>query len=177
MTFRPLPARGLAALIREEKPLTGLFAQARRLTQLQTLLESQLQPAARAHCHVASWRAGCLLLIITDGHWATRLRYQQRRLQRQLLAFEAFAGLERIQFKVQPTAVTTRAPGRQLTISAEAADGIRANAEHITDGKLRAALERLASHAGTADPADAVSAPGEDPLQTQAGAEPDNGQA
>jgi hypothetical protein len=41
---------------------------------LQRLLESQLQPAAREHCHVASWREGHLLLIVTDGHWATRLR-------------------------------------------------------------------------------------------------------
>lgn len=150
MTFRPLPARDPGALLREAKPLRGLFAQAARLSRLQALLESQLQPAAREHCHVASWHAGCLLLIITDGHWATRLRYQQRRLQRQLLAFEAFAGLERIQFKVQPSAVAPRPPGRQLTISREAADDIRANAEHITDDKLRAALERLASHAPAA---------------------------
>jgi hypothetical protein len=39
---------------------------------------------------------GTLLLVVTDGHWATRLRYQQKRLQRQLLALEAFANLTRI---------------------------------------------------------------------------------
>lgn len=150
MTFRPLTARAPGTLLRETKPLRGLFAQAERLSQLQALLESQLQPAAREHCHVAAWQAGCLLLIITDGQWATRLRYQQRRLQRQLLAFEAFAGLERIQFKVQPSAVAPRPPGRQLTISVAAAEDIRASAEHIKDDKLRAALQRLASHATAA---------------------------
>jgi hypothetical protein len=43
-----------------------------------------------------------LLLVVTDGHWATRLRYQQKRLQRQLQLFEEFANLTRILFKVQP---------------------------------------------------------------------------
>ena len=80
MAFRPLPARSPAALLREEKPLRALFNEAQRIDQLQQLLASQLQPAAREHCHVASWREGRLLLIVTDGHWATRLRYQQRRL-------------------------------------------------------------------------------------------------
>ncbi|PXC03669.1 DUF721 domain-containing protein, partial [Pseudomonas aeruginosa] len=47
-----------------------LFAEAQRICRLQQLLESQLQPAARPYCHVASWRGGCLLLIVTDGHWA-----------------------------------------------------------------------------------------------------------
>src|SRR5574343_853391 len=102
MSFRPLPAQAPATLLREAKPLKALFNEAQRLAHLQRLVESQLQPAAREHCHVASWRGGCLLLIVTDGHWATRLRYQQRRLQRQLQALEEFATLTKILFKVQP---------------------------------------------------------------------------
>ena len=93
MSFRPLPAKAPAALLREAKPLKALFNQAQRIDHLQQIVESQLQPAAREHCRVASWREGCLLLIVTDGHWATRLRYQQRRLQRQLQALETFATL------------------------------------------------------------------------------------
>ena len=111
MTFRPLPAQAPAALLREAKPLKALFGQAQRLAHLQRLVESQLQPAAREHCHVASWRDGCLLLIVTDGHWATRLRYQQRRLHRQLQALEEFATLTKILFKVQPQSGASRAPG------------------------------------------------------------------
>ena len=109
MTFRPLPARAPAALLREAKPLKALFNQAQRIDRLQHLLESQLQPAAREHCHVASWREGCLLLIITDGHWATRLRYQQKRLLKQLQALEEFATLTKILFKVQPPTAERRA--------------------------------------------------------------------
>lgn len=144
MSFRPLPARSPAALLREEKPLKALFNQAQRIDHLQHLLESQLQPAAREHCRVASWREGCLMLIISDGHWATRLRYQQRRLQRQLQALGEFATLTKIIFKVQPPQGPARAPGRTIELSAFAAESIQATAEGIEDPKLRAALERLA---------------------------------
>ena len=146
MTFRPLPAQAPAKLLREAKPLKALFSQAQRLVHLQRLVDSQLQPAAREHCHVASWRDGCLLLIVTDGHWATRLRYQQRRLQRQLQALEEFATLTKIIFKVQPQGGQNRAAGRTLHLSDSPAQSIQATAEGISDPRLRAALERLASH-------------------------------
>lgn len=148
MSFRPLPAQAPATLLREAKPLKALFNEAQRLAHLQRLVESQLQPAAREHCHVASWRGGCLLLIVTDGHWATRLRYQQRRLQRQLQALEEFATLTKILFKVQPQSSNSRGTGRTLRLSKAAAENIQASAEGISDPKLRAALQRLASHTG-----------------------------
>jgi len=132
--------------MREVKPLKALFSQAQRLDHLQHLVASQLQPAAREHCHVASWREGCLLLIVTDGHWATRLRYQQRRLLKQLQALEEFATLTKILFKVQPPAAERRAPDRTISLSSCAAESIQATADGITDPKLRAALERLARH-------------------------------
>lgn len=151
MSFRPLPARASAMLLREAKPLKALFGEAQRLAQLQLQLESQLQPAAREHCRVAAWREGCLLLIVTDGQWATRLRYQQKRLERQLQALETFATLTKIRFKVQPptTPPQSRPPVRQL--SQQVADGLQANAEGIRDPLLRAALERLASHGKPAE--------------------------
>lgn len=147
MSFRPLPARASAALLREAKPLKALFGEARRLDRLQQLVDSQLQPAAREFCRVASWREGTLLLIVTDGHWATRLRYQQRRLQRQLQCMDEFNGLSRIQFKVQPPETPRHKPGPAPELSARAADNIQETARGITDPKLRAALERLACHA------------------------------
>lgn len=147
MVFRPLPARAPAVLLREAKPLKTLFSQAQRLSHLQRLFESQLQPAAREHCYVASWREGSLLLIVTDGHWATRLRYQQKRLQRDLQALEEFSSLTRILFKVQPPTVQSKAGARSIDLSISAGENIQATAEGISDPNLRAALERLAAHA------------------------------
>lgn len=146
MAFRPLSARAPSALLREAKPLKALFSAAQHLGRLQHLLESQLQPAAREHCHLASWREGCLLLIVTDGHWATRLRYQQRRLQRQLQLLEEFAGLQRILFKVQPAYHPQQPTNPGMVLSSAAAESIQTTADGISDPKLRAALERLASH-------------------------------
>lgn len=146
MAYKPSPARPPADLLRGARALKLLLNQAQRLVHLQRLLESQLQPAARGHCHVASWRDGVLLLVVTDGHWATRLRYQQKRLQRQLQTLEAFGNLQRILFKVQPPLVPARHAGHAVTLSTDAAQSIRDSAEGIADPKLRAALERLASH-------------------------------
>lgn len=146
MNRRPLPARAPATLLREAKPLKALFNEALRLERLQQLVDSQLQPAAREHCKVASWRDGTLLLIITDGHWATRLRYQQRRLLRQLQAFEAFGTLTKIVFRVQPPVGSGRASGRIPNHSSLAAENLHATASGIEDPRLRSALERLASH-------------------------------
>lgn len=147
MTYRPLPARAPATLLRGTRTLKSLFGEAQRLAHLQQLLESQLQPAARPHCKVASWREGCLLLIVTDGQWATHLRYQQKRLLRQLRNFREFGNLAKILFKVQPAPAERRATGRNPGLSASAAETLRTAASGIADPRLRAALERLASHA------------------------------
>lgn len=153
MAFRPLPAQATTKLLREAKPLQSLFVQAQRLDRLQQLLETQLQPAARPHCHVASWREGSLLLIVTDGHWATRLRYQQNRLLRQLGALDEFAGLARILIKVQPRtqAVT---PKRTVELTESAAETLHEAAEGISNPRLKAALERLASRSRKTRPDD-----------------------
>ncbi|WP_426149841.1 DUF721 domain-containing protein [Pseudomonas sp. DC3000-4b1] len=146
MAFRPHPARPPAVLLREARPLKALLSQAQRLSQIKKLLDTQLQPAAREHCHVAAWREGSLLLVVTDGHWATRLRYQQRRLQQGLQGMPEFAGLTRILFKVQPSVGPRRASGLGLNLSDTAAESLQAAAEGVTDPNLRAALERLARH-------------------------------
>ncbi|MFK3797606.1 MULTISPECIES: DUF721 domain-containing protein [unclassified Pseudomonas] len=146
MAFRPLSARAPSVFLRDARPLKAIFNHAQRLAHLQRLLESQLQPAAREHCHVASWREGTLVLVVTDGHWATRLRYQQKRLQRQLVAFREFANLTRLSLKVQPSITRGAVPGQPRDLSPVAAEALNEAAEGITDPKLRAALERLAAH-------------------------------
>ncbi len=147
MAYKPSPAQPPSALLRQVRPLRLLLNQAERLEHLQRLLESQLQPAAREHCHVASWRDGTLLLVVTDGHWATRLRYQQKRLLAALQGMEAFGNLRRILYKVQPPLVPAKRGGHAAELSNSAAESLRDTAEGITDPKLRAALERLATHA------------------------------
>ncbi|MFF7705741.1 DciA family protein [Pseudomonas sp. NPDC007930] len=146
MAFRPHFAREPLVVLREARPLKALFSQTVRLSHLQRLLDGQLQPAARPHCRLASWREGTLLLVVTDSQWSTRLRYQQRRLQRDLQALPEFAGLMRILIKVKPSQEGATRAHTGTVLSAEAAETLQATAEGITDPALRAALERLARH-------------------------------
>ena len=88
-----------------------------------------------------------MLLIVTDGHWATHLRYHQRLLQRKLMEFDEFAGLTRIQFKVQHPTLQQGPVWHTMDLSENAAETIQATADGIRDPGLRTALERLASHA------------------------------
>ncbi|MBJ9975730.1 DUF721 domain-containing protein [Pseudomonas sp. S75] len=147
MAYKPPSAKPPAALLRQARPLRLLLNQAERLEHLQRLLESQLQPAAREHCHVASWRDGCLLLVVTDGHWATRLRYQHKRLLTALRAMEAFGNLQRIRFQVQPPVAAPKRTAQANALSGVAARSLRETADSIQDEGLRAALQRLAAHA------------------------------
>ncbi|QAX82224.1 DUF721 domain-containing protein [Candidatus Pseudomonas adelgestsugas] len=148
MAFCPPMARSLKVLLSEAKPLIAIFSHAQRISYLQRLAESQLQPAARKHCHVASWHEGNLLFIVTDGHWATRLRYQQKYLQRQLMIFTEFASLTHIQFKVQPPNMQQNlVEHNKMGLSDSAAKTIQSTACSISNPSLRVALERLASRA------------------------------
>ena len=147
MSRRPPPAKTADSILHQSQPLQALLGAARRLDHLQKLLEAALEPAAREHCKVASWRDGTLLLIVSNGHWATRLHYQQRRLLRLLQEQTAFNGLQRILFKVQPVTGSSSAGARNIELSAAAADSLRTAADGISDPRLREALERLAKHA------------------------------
>src|SRR5690606_11091003 len=110
-------------------------------------VESQLQPAAREHCHVASWKYVHLLLMLTDGHCATRLRYHERRLLRHLQAMEVFIILTINCLLVQTPTPPWHQVGPAPELSSLEADNIQETARCINDPMLRAALERLASHA------------------------------
>lgn len=146
MSFHPLDARRPGDLIRTNSTLKGLYARARTVERLQVLLDTLLEPAAREHCRVAAMREGVLRLVVSDSHWATRMRYQQKRLVRQLLAFNEFATLTKIHCKVQPVLIKkppTLLPMRRSPVAAEA---LRETAAQVKDPNLRAALERLGRH-------------------------------
>ena len=146
MSFAPLDARRPGDLIRTHSTLKGLYAKARAVERLQVLIETLMEPAAREHCRVASLRDGVLRLMVTDSHWATRLRYQQKRLVRQLQAYTEFATLTKIHCKVQPPSVKKAPPRRKMRQSSVAALSLRETAEQIKDPVLKEALQRLAAH-------------------------------
>lgn len=146
MSFYPMDARRPGDLLKTHSTLKGLFHQARAVERMQVLVNSVLEPAAREHCRAASYKDGLLRLLVTDSQWATRIRYQQKRLIRQLQAYSEFATLTKIHCKVQPPLVKNATPVRKMRRSNVAAESLIETSKEISDPKLREALQRLARH-------------------------------
>lgn len=147
MSYRPIKAQKTTSVLQNSTSLQRLVARAQATDQLQNLLNQFLQPAVREHCHLASFAAGTLTLIVTDGNWATRLRYQQKRLLKQLQDLPEFSQVSRIQFKVRPPLQPAKPQARTIELSEQAGQSIQASAEATSDPVLRAALQRLAKQA------------------------------
>lgn len=147
MSYRPIKAQPSNSVLQTSITLQRLMARAQATDDLQQLLNQFLQPAAREHCHIATYQAGVLHLIVTDGNWATRLRYQQKRLLKQLQGLTEFSQVVRLQFKVRPPMQPEKAPARSITLSEHAGQTIQASADATQDPVLREALQRLALHA------------------------------
>lgn len=147
MSYRRIKAQQTQNLLQNSTALRRLVERAQALDRLQSLLNQCLQPAAREHCRLATYQAGSLTLIVTDGHWATRLRYQQKRLLKQLQNLPEFHDVTRIHFKVRPPIQTAQPPARSIELSEQAGQAIQSSAEGTRDPVLREALERLAQHA------------------------------
>lgn len=146
MTYRPVQAQKTTHLLQQSASLQRLVARAQSVERLQQLVNQYLQPAVREHCHVATYHDNTLTLIVTDGQWATRLRYQQKRLLVQLQQSLDLRDLQRIQFKVRPPMQAAKAAARNIDFSEQTGQDIHASAQAISDPVLRAALERLAKH-------------------------------
>ncbi len=147
MSYRPIKAQQSSSVLHSSVTLQRLMARAQATDHLQQLLNQFLQPAAREHCHIATYQAGILSLIVTDGNWATRLRYQQKRLLKQLQGLAEFSDVVRLQFKVRPPMQAENAPARNIHLSEQAGQAIQASADVTHDPVLREALQRLALHA------------------------------
>jgi|SRR5690554_425483 len=147
MSYRPIKAQQPTSVLQNSASLQRLVTRAKAVEHLQRLLNQFLQPAAHEHCYLANYHAGILTLIVTDGQWATRLRYQQKRLLKQLQTLPEFNGVSRIQLKVRPPLQTEKLKLRTIMLSEQAGQTIQASAEATQDPRLRKALERLAKHA------------------------------
>lgn len=145
--YLPANAVSPASLLNTYRPLQELLQRAYQLARLQQQLDCQLEPAARPYCRVASINDGCLLLIITDAAWATRLRYRQQKLLHNLQQLQDFACINRIAFKVSPASGGALIPTAPPQLSKTAAASLRETARCIEDPQLSAALERLANKA------------------------------
>ena len=141
------PAR-LGRIVTRLTQLKQLTAQAERLEALDRLFGRDLSAALRAHVRLAAVRDGCLVVHADSAAWATQLRYRTPEIIASLPAEPEFAGVRSLRVPNRaPAAAPPPMPAR-ARMSLDAAAAIEAQAEHVADERLRAALRRLAQRGG-----------------------------
>jgi len=137
-----------AGIVARFGPLKQLTAQAARLTELEAALRACLPEPLRTHVHLAAVRDGCLVLMADGPPWATQLRYRTPEILSALPAMPEFHGVRSIRVRTERAAApATALPRAPSTMGAGAAEALEAQARSTVDGRLRAALERLARRA------------------------------
>ncbi len=81
--------------------LKQLSEQLSRLQKLNADVLELLEPDLRPHCHVANWRDNTLVLCVTSGLIATRMRYQVPELLSRLRSAGHYS-LANIRIMIQP---------------------------------------------------------------------------
>lgn len=113
------------------------------LQEINAAIAAALPESAAGHFGIADYRDGELVIIVDSGTWATRLRYQQSQLRRQL-AQRLRLDLDRLEIRVRPPAIPNAAvPHYFREISTGARRQISESARYIENPELAAALTRL----------------------------------
>lgn len=146
MSFRPIYAKRSTSLLKQSTILCHLTDKASLLSHLQNRINLYLPAIMQENCAVASYQDKILTIMTTQAYWATRLRYQQQHLTKQLLKHSEFYGIERIVVKVFPKSSPKIKEQHPLLMSHQTAQIIRETADFIQHPKLKAALTRLANH-------------------------------
>lgn len=142
-TFKHLIARQTGKLEQVLERVESL----RRLNERVMLC---VDPDLQAHCQVANFRQGCLVMVVDSAVWATRLRYSFPELLNRL-RFEArlfeVSSLQCVVRKVSMPQISKNKE-KSLSLTAENAQLFLEIAENESDPILAASLKRLASRIG-----------------------------
>lgn len=125
------------------------------LQDLENLLKSHLPETFHAHCQVAAFNYGELVLHCDSAVWSNKLRFHTTQLLTQLKRHDPFNGLIKISIKTDARGLcfkkTTR-PRTAKLISTENKNLLLHMAECEPDKQLAQAIKRLANHAASAEP-------------------------
>lgn len=89
------------AKILSSSRLTHIIQKAKQLSQLNLTLQAILDPELQSHCEVANFAEDTLILHVSDGMWATRIRYSIPQLISALKNQPGLEGLKKITCKVR----------------------------------------------------------------------------
>lgn len=94
--------KSLNSLFEQNTFLNNFQDKSLSLSQLHLIIMQLLPEQLHAHCQVANYRQGVLIIEVSSASWLTRLRYEQETLM-SLLRQQHLTGLSSIQYKITPS--------------------------------------------------------------------------
>jgi len=131
------------------KKLAPLISEAKRLTQINIILNQSLDHELAKHIRVSRLENSQLRLIIDSPAWATRLRYKQSEIITRFQQHTTTKVIKTIHIKISPTttAKITKPKVNNIELSHKSANQMLDEIEAISDPGLREALTRITRHA------------------------------
>ena len=126
--------------------LIGLCEKTLELEWLNTLMTKYLPEDLHVHCKVGSFNRGCLLLVIDDPIWSTKLRFLLPELRDQLRKEANLYKLVSIKIQVLMPIKETISPKSKYNISSNAYENIIKSAQQCSYEPLKKALYALGDH-------------------------------
>lgn len=114
-------------------------------------MHDDLPPEARRGVRVAACDDDRLVLLVDNAGWATRLRYQQNAIRRNL-ARRLRRHIERVDIRVRPVDEPLAPTGTPRRLSESARRRIEGAARCVGNPELAAALRRLAKSGPSSPP-------------------------
>ncbi|MBS0359727.1 MAG: DUF721 domain-containing protein [Proteobacteria bacterium] len=131
--------------IRGNRLLSDIIQKCDVLKKLETTVMQYLDASLAAHCRVANFREGCLVLETDSAAWLMHLRFQGPTLLKKLKAAKC-EGIQKIEYQVQlnPTNTTSQTPRQKsVALSSKSQKTILDTANNISNPVLRDALLKL----------------------------------
>lgn len=131
-------------IIAEDANLANLLRTAQSLRRATASLQGVLDPVFLDHCAVARIENARVVVVADSAVWASRMRYMVPALRAHFTDYLGLATELAVEIKVHTTPVVAQVQeARPLTDTSRAT--ISETAQALPPGKLRDALERLAT--------------------------------
>ena len=132
----------------DNRDLRAVFAKIKAIAELNTQMQPLLDANLRNYCQVANLIGDRLILVAANGSIATQLRFQTAELLTKFKQHPILHTIHAIHCKVRPANLPQSSHTRPIAmqpLSTSTADIVRDIAKNLSDPKLRAIMERIAT--------------------------------
>lgn len=148
--MKKYPAPITKFLSAKSTKLAPLISEAKRLTQINIILNQSLDHESAKHIQVSHVQKNQLRLVVDSPVWATRLRYKQEEIINRFQNYAITKMIRSIYIKISPaihTGTTVNKTKNTIHLTTESASQMQIEIEAISDPELKNALLRITRHA------------------------------